>query len=158
MAKSDGKPAAARRPKNGRAIGNTTRRVETRNGTVAMTPNVSSFDDLLGKVFDEVFERVPKRGLRAAEYAELKHDFVFHMRDIKEDVEKIARLYHHPERRSPEAESVFIIGFLYHVIPHLRAASRILLGEEIRGAFETPSPIERKANRLQPKRFRQRIS
>ena len=126
-------------------MGSTARRLEARNGRTPLTSAASSLDDLLGRVFEEFVKR---RRLTRKEYDELKFDFVFHMRDAKEDFEQLVQLYKHPEGRNTEAELLFIIGFLTHVIPHLRAAGRILLGEEIQGAFEEPSPIEIKANRM----------
>ncbi|MFL5341825.1 MAG: hypothetical protein ACJ8F7_16895 [Gemmataceae bacterium] len=145
MAKSNGKLAASRGPKNGEAMGGAARRMEAANGRASLTPAASSLDDLLVRVFKEFVKR---RGLTRKEYDELKFDFVFHMRDAKEDFENLVQLYKHPEGRNAETELLFIIGFLHHVIPHLRAAGRILMGEEIKGAFEKPGPIEIKANRM----------
>jgi hypothetical protein len=99
---------------------------------------------LLARVFDDA-----RGGLRAAEgssaYAELRHDFVFHMTDWLQDLRELNDLYQHPEKAKLDDATIKIIGFLYHVIPHLKAAGRLLL-DEIPDAFEDSTPVPVKRN------------
>jgi hypothetical protein len=91
-------------------------------------PAVSSIEQLLGQIFDGA--REGERGtLDPAEYERRRHDFIFHMTDWSDDLERLADLFKHPEQQEEESASVFLIGFLYHVIPHLNAAGRLLLDE-----------------------------
>ena len=96
--------------------------------------------DMMGKVFDEA-----QGGLRdeltPAEYEVRRRDFVFHMTDWASDLERMARLFEDPGTFSQDEATTFIIGFLYHVIPHLNAAGQLLLDE-------VPDPF---ATRLQSK-------
>lgn len=64
-----------------------------------------------------------------SEYARKKADFVFHMRDWNSDLEMLAQIYEHPDRFDKKTGRQFIFGFLVHVIPHLNAAGRLMLGE-----------------------------
>jgi hypothetical protein len=89
--------------------------------------------DLLGRVFDG-----GQAGLRAEitadEYERRRHSFVFHMTDWAKDLKDYANLVDHPERWKPKEATTFLIGFLYHVVPHLNAAGRLLL-DEIKDPF-----------------------
>lgn len=93
-----------------------------------MSAIVSKLEHLLGRVFDAASE-----GLRAQvdlkEYERRKHDFVFHMTDWIGDMEQLAGLVNDPDLQDEETASTIVIGFLYHVIPHLNAAGRLLLGD-----------------------------
>jgi hypothetical protein len=91
-------------------------------------PTVSKLEHLLGQVFDGAREG-DRETLDAEEYERRRHDFVFHMTDWRDDLERLADLFRHPEQQDEESASVFLIGFLYHVIPHLNAAGRLLLDE-----------------------------
>jgi hypothetical protein len=84
--------------------------------------NKVNVDQLLRQVFGEVRDR--------AEPGYEKHcdDFVFHMTDWLHDMEGLQRLYRELNDSSTDAAE-FVIGFLCHVIPHLNAAGRLLLGE-----------------------------
>jgi hypothetical protein len=81
---------------------------------------------LFEKIFDECRE-----GLRAelspAEYEQQRHDFAFHMTDWLGDLNTLNELYTHPEKADLHKATISIIGLLYHVIPHLNAAGRLLL-------------------------------
>jgi hypothetical protein len=61
------------------------------------------------------------------------------MTDIDADVERVARLYRQPGAQDVGEASTFLIGFLYHVVPHLKAAGKLLL-DEIRDPFENTAP------------------
>jgi hypothetical protein len=65
---------------------------------------------------------------------EARHDFVFHMTDWLDDLARLQAIYDHPEQFDPKKAGREIAGFLYHVIPHLKAAGRLLL-DEIPDAF-----------------------
>jgi hypothetical protein len=82
--------------------------------------------ELLGRVFD-----IAQDGLRdeipREDYERRRFDFVFHMTDWTCDVTRLADLVRHPQNENDEAATKFLIGFLYHTIPHLSAAGRLLL-------------------------------
>lgn len=93
-----------------------------------------TFEDILGRVFDAM--RAEDRDvLTESEYARLKFDFTFHMTDWLDDLKRMHALQEAPDVWTQKKATPFVVGFLYHVIPHLKAAGRILLGE-IGDAFE----------------------
>jgi hypothetical protein len=93
-------------------------------------------EDLLGKVFDGARE-----GLRGHippdDYAQRRRDFIFHMTDWKEEIQQLANLFNTPGEKDQNGASDFLIGFLYHVIPHLNAAGRLLL-DDVLDPFSHP--------------------
>lgn len=62
-------------------------------------------------------------------------DFVFHMTDWAENLEQLANLYRHPERFTKAEAEAIVSAFLYHVIPHLKEAGRLLLDYEPEKVF-----------------------
>jgi len=80
---------------------------------------------LLSKVFDEMRDGVKKR-VPVDEYERLKEEFVFHMSDWRDDLGRLEVLFRDPER-DPADAARDVAGFLYHVVPHLNAAARLLL-------------------------------
>jgi hypothetical protein len=88
----------------------------------------SAFEDLLGKVFDASRDGLRDR-VSPAEYQRLREDFIFHMVDWTDDLERLRELRDRPEIFDTESSSAMVAGFLYHVIPHLTAAGRLLLDE-----------------------------
>jgi hypothetical protein len=84
--------------------------------------------ELLGRVFDGARGSL-RADLPADEYERRKLDFVFHMTDWSNDLARLADCAEHPDRLDDEAASRLVIGFLYHVVPHLNAAGRLLLDE-----------------------------
>jgi hypothetical protein len=92
-------------------------------------------DQLLGQIFDGAADD-SLRIEHPDEYEKNKHDFIFHMTDWESDLGSLADLFQNPDRYDEETASRLVIGFLYHVIPHLRAAGRLLL-DEIPDAFAT---------------------
>lgn len=78
-------------------------------------------EELLGQVFDELQTIEDKE-----EYAEIKQKFIFHMTDWVDDLQDLIVLYQQLEQYKGNAAQT-IAGFLYHVIPHLNAAGRLLL-------------------------------
>ncbi len=79
---------------------------------------------LLAAVFDKCRDIDDPR-LRT----QLKEDFVFHMTDWLNDLQGLQVLYSRPDQADPESASTFLVGFLCHVIPHLKAAGCLLVGE-----------------------------
>jgi hypothetical protein len=49
------------------------------------------------------------------------------MTDWSKDLGQLAALYKNPEKFTKAEASQVVSGFLYHVIPHLTAAGRLLL-------------------------------
>jgi hypothetical protein len=79
-------------------------------------------EQLLANIFDQLQEvRDP------IEHARRRQDFVFHMTDWLSGLEGLADLFAHPSKRDKDAAGSFVAGFLYHVIPHLKEAGRLLL-------------------------------
>jgi hypothetical protein len=105
------------------------------------SPN-PKFVRLLEKVFDDASAGL-RQELGTAEYAQRRRDFVFHMTDWTGDLEELWALSQHPEKFDVDAATVRIIGCLYHIIPHIKAAGRLLL-ETIPDAFEQPQPTKPK--------------
>ncbi|HET6880245.1 MAG TPA: hypothetical protein VFI31_08825 [Pirellulales bacterium] len=93
-----------------------------------MSVAISRLERLLGRIFDDASEGF-RAELTLEEYEKRKHDFVFHMTDWIGDLEQLAVLFRDPDQHDEEAASKVVVGFLYHVIPHLNAAGRLLLGE-----------------------------
>jgi hypothetical protein len=87
-----------------------------------------SIEDLLGKVFDSAQGSL-RDEITPDEYARRRYDFVFHMLDWKTDLEQFATLVDDPHSMKAKDATTFLIGFLYHVVPHLNAAGRLLLDE-----------------------------
>jgi len=83
-------------------------------------------EEALGKVFDTLREEL-RRELSPAEYQRQKNDFIFHMLDWKDDVDRFARWLDNPDATDAEDSSTFVVSFLMHVAPHLNAAGRLLL-------------------------------
>ena len=86
-------------------------------------------EKLLASVYDR-FQRLNEPRANAA----ARRDFVFHMTDWLDDLQRLVPLYEHPERADGKQAGSDIAGFLYHVVPHLKAAGRLLL-DEIPDAF-----------------------
>jgi hypothetical protein len=51
------------------------------------------------------------------------------MMDWEGDLQELAKLFRNPDLSDEETASALVIGFLYHVVPHLNAAGRLLLDE-----------------------------
>jgi hypothetical protein len=107
-----------------------------------MTPNKSALERLLGQVFDYCQEGL-RDEIGLAEYERRRHDFVFHMLDWQDDLQQLTRLFENPEGQDVDSASRFLIGFLYHVIPHLSAAGRLLL-DHVPDPFAEITPPSRK--------------
>jgi len=79
------------------------------------------------------FERC-KTGRRTKKFRREQADFVFHMTDWLCDLEELYDMLHKPESWDPEKASEFLIGFFYHVVPHIETAGKLLVGN-IRNPF-----------------------
>lgn len=97
---------------------------------------------LLRRVFDSCREDL-KSELSAEEYEQRRLDFVFHMLDWESDLVRFAEIVAHPEAQDKRETEEFLIGFLYHVVPHLNAAGRLLL-DKIPDTFAQPEPSARR--------------
>lgn len=102
------------------------------------TPELEEF---LGKVYDHGREG-DRKDMSAEEYARRRHDFVFHMTDWLSDLKFLSDLYEHPEKADVEKTTIEIMGFLFHVLPHLTTAGRLLL-DEIGDAFANDWPVRK---------------
>lgn len=90
--------------------------------------NSQALEKLLGSVFDDL--RAGSRAeLSPEDYARRRHDFVFHMLDWQDDLEKLAGLFRRPNSIEEDGASTLLVGFLSHVVPHLNAAGRLLLDQ-----------------------------
>lgn len=94
---------------------------------------------LFGRVFDSCREDL-KAELPAQEYERRRQDFVFHMTDWESDLSRFADVVSHPETQKKSDTEEFLIGFLYHVVPHLSAAGRLLL-DNIPDPFAETEPV-----------------
>ncbi len=88
----------------------------------------------LQKLLASIYDRFQKLDDPVAN-AQARQDFVFHMTDWLDDLDRLVAIYEHPEQFDRKSAGCDIAGFLYHAIPHLKAAGRLLL-EEIPDAFE----------------------
>ncbi len=100
-----------------------------------------SLDSPLGKLLAHIYDDFHERK-SSKSYAQKRRDFVFHMTDWKSDLGKLVNLLLHPEKHDRDAAGVIVAGFLYHAIPHLKAAGRLLL-DKIPDAFE---PAQKKTH------------
>jgi hypothetical protein len=80
---------------------------------------------LLSKVFDEMRNGV-RHSISAGDYDRLREEFVFHMTDWRDDLERLLLLFQDPNR-DPGDAARDVARFLYHALPHINAASRLLL-------------------------------
>jgi hypothetical protein len=99
-----------------------------------MSTTTAALDRLLSQVFDEMNEDL-RDALSADQYDQRRHEFVFHMTDWTLDLKELNALFDRPDGRDVNATCTSLIGILYHVIPHLRAAARVLLKEEVPDPF-----------------------
>jgi hypothetical protein len=81
-----------------------------------------------------VYNRYQKLPDRAAN-AQARRDFVFHMTDWLEDVERLTEVFRHPTQVERESAGNAVYGFLIHALPHLMEAGRLLEGHDIRNPF-----------------------
>ncbi len=92
-----------------------------------------------------VYPKYQKRTDSAAD-RQCRKDFVFHMTDWAGDLQRLAALYREPQDFAKTEAEAIVAGFLYHVIPHLVEAGRLLLDYEPGFIFESPKPRRRKTH------------
>jgi hypothetical protein len=85
-----------------------------------MNMRLSKIEELLDRVFDEL--QTVEDGEK---YEEEKRQFIFHMTDWIDDLQDLIELYEQERYEGNAAQT--IAGFLYHAVPHLNAAGRLLL-------------------------------
>jgi len=88
----------------------------------------------LERLLASVYRRYQRLDDRAAD-VQARQDFIFHMTDWLDDLDRLKVIYDNPERFDRTEAGREIFGFLIHVIPHLKAAGRLLL-DEISDPFE----------------------
>jgi hypothetical protein len=88
-----------------------------------MESNKAIIQAMLDRVFDDFQSHDDEERHELA-----KQQFVFHMTDWAEDLFALCKLYARPSDSDPDAGRT-IARFLYHVIPHLNAAGRLLLDQ-----------------------------
>jgi hypothetical protein len=81
-----------------------------------------SLNQILGRIYDR-YQQLDEPKANAAG----RKDFVFHMSDWIDDLRGLAELFQNPKKFSQKQAGDIVAGFLFHVIPHLRAAGRLLL-------------------------------
>jgi hypothetical protein len=91
------------------------------------------YAELLGRVFDELQGHL-RDVTTPEEYARLRHDFVFHMCDCRNDLGKLFAMSEAPESLGLEEAATLVYGLLVHIVPHLKAARRLL--DELKDPFE----------------------
>lgn len=85
-----------------------------------MKLDIAKIKNLMGQVYDEL------QSIDDQADTEAKRQFVFHMTDWLNDLESLVKLYEEGGMRKDKATQT-VASFLYHVIPHLNAAGRLLL-------------------------------
>jgi hypothetical protein len=88
---------------------------------------------ILGKVYD-AYQKLDDRALNSL----CRQDFIFHMTDWLQDLQRLSSLYDHPEETGRDEAEDAVFGFLIHAVPHLMAASRLLRGKEPTHPFKYP--------------------
>ncbi len=99
-----------------------------------MSATSAALERLLGQVFDDMHDDL-RDELAPDEYERRRGEFIFHMTDWAGDLDTLKNLFDHPEGRDVDGVCTSLIGVLSHVIPHLRAAARLLLKEEVPDPF-----------------------
>jgi|ERR1043165_790562 hypothetical protein len=83
--------------------------------------NLKTSRDMLRAIYDELRDRATPN------YENTREDFAFHILECVDDISELLRLLDQPKEAAAAARQ--IVGFLYHVVPHMNAATRLLLGE-----------------------------
>ena len=83
--------------------------------------NLKTSQNILRSVYDELRDRTTPN------YESSREDFVFHIMECIDDMNELLRLLDQPKEAGAAARQM--VGFLYHVVPHMNAATKLLLGE-----------------------------
>jgi hypothetical protein len=76
-------------------------------------------------LFRTVFAEVQRQD--QSDFVKKQDEFVFHMTDWIDDIHDLLRLY--TIDATVEVAARQIVGFLAHVVPHVNAAGRLLMGD-----------------------------
>jgi hypothetical protein len=100
--------------------------------------DVAKIQNLMTLVYDQLQSIADK-----AANTEARRQFVFHMTDWIGELERLVNLYQEDEPQKAKAAQT-VAAFLYHAIPHLNTAGRLLLdyspdGVKREGDPPTPS-------------------
>jgi hypothetical protein len=120
--------AGRRQPRNGKT--------ESSHTGLPLEIERMSPNPRLKKLLAAVYNQYQKLDDPAAN-KKCRQDFVFHMVDWQEDLQRLAELYQHPEKFNAESAGTIVAGFLYHAIPHLREAGRLMLDYDPEDVFGT---------------------
>lgn len=103
-----------------------------------MIPTTATpIEQLLYDVFDGAQEGL-REELGPEEYERRRWEFGFHLTDCRKDLAELSDILQHAEKYDEETACTLVMGCLYHIVPHLKAAAKLLL-DEIPDAFEQPA-------------------
>src|SRR5262245_44193474 len=80
-----------------------------------------ALEKILGKVYD-AYQKLDNTQVNDA----CRRDFIFHMTDWLDDLQRLYQFYGEPSRMKPEEAEEAVFGFLIHAVPHLMAAGHLL--------------------------------
>jgi hypothetical protein len=123
---------SARKPPPNGATGST---LTTKYSKKIPSAEIVKLERLLAGIY-RVYQKLDDPGADK----QCQRDFVFHMLDWIDDLHSLADLYRQPEPYSKSDAGRLVAGFLYHVIPHLMEAGRLLLDYEPGYFFDSPKP------------------
>ena len=116
-------------------------RKQPKNGKPVSTPIAISWKKEityptpeLQRMLKSIYNRYQKRDDSAAN-AEAREDFVFHMTDWIDDLNRLATIFAHPAEVEKKFAGDAVYGFLIHAVAHLNEAYRLLEGCEVRNPF-----------------------
>lgn len=100
-------------------------------------PNDLRRNPKLAQLLARVYSRYQRLDDPAAD-KQCREDFVFHMSDWAEDLQRLADLFRHPDHYDDAQAGDVVAPFLFHVIPHLTEAGRLMLDYEPGKIFDSP--------------------
>src|SRR5438552_4176746 len=117
-----------RQPRNGKAESTPTR--------LSSETKLMSINPRLQKLLSAAYNQYQKLDDPTTN-KKCRRDFVFHMTDWSADLRRLADLYEHPEKFDKESAGEVVAAFLYHVVPHLKEAGRLMLDYDPADVFNT---------------------
>lgn len=108
--------------KKPRLNGNLVSRLSNSRSKTTKPSPTKKLEQLLAAVYNSL-QKIgdPKSNARR------RRNFVFHMTDWMEDLDRLSELYKNPDQFDQKAAAEVVAHFLLHAIPHLRAAGRLAL-------------------------------
>lgn len=88
----------------------------------------TQIEAMLGRIFDDARQGL-RNELTPEEYERRRGEFIFHLTDSADDLQRLADFLWSPTTPDDEAATTALVGILYHIIPHLNTAGRLLLDE-----------------------------